>query len=206
MAKQILFNLEARDGLKRGVDALANAVKVTLGPKGRNVVIDKKFGSPSITKDGVSVAKEIELKDPIENMGAQMLKEVASKTNDLAGDGTTTATVLGFELLNQGIKMITTGRSAIQMKQGMDIGTPSVKTGLRHDLYLTLEGSVRPDDNQARIKVFVKPLILWLWIGSGVLALGTVLAAFPGKRRRPTDPTSLGLTQDSAPANSGLSP
>lgn len=92
------------------------------------------------------------------------------------------------------------------LKQGMDIGTPSVKTGFRQDLYLTLEGSVRPDDNQARIKVFVKPLILWLWIGSGVLALGTVLAAFPGKRRRPTEPTSLGLTQDSVSSNSGLSP
>jgi chaperonin GroEL len=94
MAKEINFNIDARNGLKRGVDALANAVKVTLGPKGRNVVIEKSFGGPSITKDGVSVAKEIELEDPIENMGAQMVKEVASKTNDLAGDGTTTATVL----------------------------------------------------------------------------------------------------------------
>ena len=94
MAKKIDFNLSARDGLKRGVDALANAVKVTLGPKGRNVVIDKKFGAPHITKDGVTVAKEIELEDPIENMGAQMVKEVASKTADIAGDGTTTATVL----------------------------------------------------------------------------------------------------------------
>ena len=94
MAKQVKYNVEARDALKRGVDILANAVKVTLGPKGRNVIIDKKFGSPSITKDGVTVAKEIELKDPIENMGAQMVKEVASKTADIAGDGTTTATVL----------------------------------------------------------------------------------------------------------------
>ncbi|RZK52383.1 MAG: molecular chaperone GroEL, partial [Pedobacter sp.] len=94
MAKQVKYNVEARDALKRGVDILANAVKVTLGPKGRNVIIDKKFGSPSITKDGVTVAKEIDLKDPIENMGAQMVKEVASKTADIAGDGTTTATVL----------------------------------------------------------------------------------------------------------------
>lgn len=94
MAKDIIFDLKARDGLKKGVDALSNAVKVTLGPKGRNVIIDKSFGSPSITKDGVTVAKEIELKDPVENMGAQMVKEVASKTNDIAGDGTTTATVL----------------------------------------------------------------------------------------------------------------
>ena len=93
MAKQVRYNVEARDALKRGVDILANAVKVTLGPKGRNVIIDKKFGSPSITKDGVTVAKEIELKDSLENMGAQMVKEVASKTADIAGDGTTTATV-----------------------------------------------------------------------------------------------------------------
>ncbi|MBR5146705.1 MAG: chaperonin GroEL, partial [Bacteroidales bacterium] len=94
MAKDILFNLDARDGLKKGVDALSNAVKVTLGPKGRNVIIEKSYGAPHITKDGVSVAKEIELQDPVENMGAQLVKEVASKTNDLAGDGTTTATVL----------------------------------------------------------------------------------------------------------------
>src|SRR6056300_1242473 len=102
MAKQILFDTSARDQLKNGVDALANAVKVTLGPKGRNVVIDKKFGSPTVTKDGVSVAKEIELKDPIENMGAQMVKEVASKTADIAGDGTTTATVLAQALVCEG--------------------------------------------------------------------------------------------------------
>ena len=94
MAKDILFNIESRDGLKKGVDALSNAVKVTLGPKGRNVVIEKSYGAPQITKDGVTVAKEIELIDPVENMGAQLVKEVASKTNDLAGDGTTTATVL----------------------------------------------------------------------------------------------------------------
>lgn len=104
MAKKIDFNLSARDGLKRGVDALANAVKVTLGPKGRNVVIDKKFGAPHITKDGVTVAKEIELVDPVENMGAQMLKEVASKTADVAGDGTTTATVLAQAIVTGGLK------------------------------------------------------------------------------------------------------
>lgn len=104
MAKQILFNVQAREGLKRGVDALANAVKVTLGPKGRNVVIGKKFGSPAITKDGVTVAKEIDLKDPVENMGAQMVKEVASKTADLAGDGTTTATVLAQAIVTAGLK------------------------------------------------------------------------------------------------------
>src|SRR5690606_29800834 len=106
MAKQIFFNTEARDQVKRGVDTLANAVKVTLGPKGRNVVIDKKFGAPTVTKDGVSVAKEIELKDAVENMGAQLVKEVASKTSDSAGDGTTTATVLAQALFSNGIKNV----------------------------------------------------------------------------------------------------
>ena len=120
MAKNISFNLEARDALKRGVDALANAVKVTLGPKGRNVVIDKKFGSPIITKDGVTVAKEIELKDPIENMGAQMLKEVASKTADVAGDGTTTATVLAQAMVTAGLKNVAAGANPMDLKRGID--------------------------------------------------------------------------------------
>ena len=106
MAKNITFDTEARDALKKGVDALANAVKVTLGPKGRNVVIDKKFGGPSITKDGVTVAKEIELEDALENMGAQMVKEVASKTADMAGDGTTTATVLAQAIISSGLKNV----------------------------------------------------------------------------------------------------
>src|SRR5690606_29352070 len=109
MAKKINFDIEARDKLKKGVDALANAVKVTLGPKGRNVIIDKKFGAPTVTKDGVSVAKEIELKDPIENMGAQLVKEVASKTADDAGDGTTTATVLAQAIYTHGLKNVTAG-------------------------------------------------------------------------------------------------
>jgi chaperonin GroEL len=109
MAKEIYFDVEAREKLKRGVDALANAVKVTLGPKGRNVVIGKKFGAPHVTKDGVSVAKEIELKDPIENMGAQMVKEVASKTADIAGDGTTTATVLAQAIVTAGMKNVAAG-------------------------------------------------------------------------------------------------
>lgn len=104
MAKDIKFDIEAREGLKRGIDALANAVKVTLGPKGRNVIISKSFGSPQVTKDGVSVAKEIELEDALENMGAQMVKEVASKTNDLAGDGTTTATVLAQAIVKKVLK------------------------------------------------------------------------------------------------------
>lgn len=120
MAKDIIFNIDARDRLKKGVDALANAVKVTLGPKGRNVIIDKKFGAPIITKDGVTVAKEIELKDPVENMGAQMLKEVASKTADAAGDGTTTATVLAQAIVTAGLKNVAAGANPMDLKRGID--------------------------------------------------------------------------------------
>ena len=120
MAKEIKFDIEARDALKRGVDALANAVKVTLGPQGRNVVIDKKFGGPTITKDGVTVAKEIELKDTIENMGAQMVKEVASKTADIAGDGTTTATVLAQAIITNGLKNVAAGANPMDLKRGID--------------------------------------------------------------------------------------
>ena len=120
MAKTITFNSEARDTLKAGVDALADAVKVTLGPKGRNVIIDKKFGAPSITKDGVTVAKEIELGEPIENMGAQMVKEVASKTADIAGDGTTTATVLAQAIISAGLKNVAAGANPMDLKRGID--------------------------------------------------------------------------------------
>ena len=120
MAKDIKFDIEARDGLKRGVDALANAVKVTLGPKGRNVIISKSFGAPQVTKDGVSVAKEVELEDEIENMGAQMVKEVASKTNDLAGDGTTTATVLAQAIVKEGLKNVAAGANPMDLKRGID--------------------------------------------------------------------------------------
>lgn len=120
MAKDIKFDIDARDGLKRGVDALANAVKVTLGPKGRNVIISKSFGGPSVTKDGVTVAKEIELADPLENMGAQMVKEVASKTNDLAGDGTTTATVLAQAIVKEGLKNVAAGANPMDLKRGID--------------------------------------------------------------------------------------
>ncbi|MET2983962.1 chaperonin GroEL [Aureibaculum conchae] len=120
MAKDIKFDIESRDGLKRGVDALANAVKVTLGPKGRNVVIGKAFGGPQITKDGVTVAKEIELSDPLENMGAQMVKEVASKTNDQAGDGTTTATVLAQAIVKEGLKNVAAGANPLDLKKGID--------------------------------------------------------------------------------------
>ena len=130
MAKEITFDTEARDALKKGADALANAVKVTLGPKGRNVVIDKKFGAPVITKDGVTVAKEIELENQIENMGAQMLKEVASKTNDLAGDGTTTATILGQAIITAGLKNVAAGANPMDLKRGMDKAVTSIVTDL----------------------------------------------------------------------------
>src|SRR5215469_15670792 len=130
MAKEIIFNTEARGRLKRGVDALSNAVKVTLGPKGRNVILDKKFGAPSITKDGVSVAKEIELKDAIENMGAQLVKEVASKTADAAGDGTTTATVLAQAIFNHGIKNVAAGANPMDLKRGIDRAVEAVVNSL----------------------------------------------------------------------------
>ncbi|MBT3741935.1 chaperonin GroEL [Polaribacter sp.] len=120
MAKDIKFDIEARDGLKRGVDALANAVKVTLGPKGRNVIISKSFGAPTVTKDGVSVAKEVELENELENMGAQMVKEVASKTNDLAGDGTTTATILAQAIVKEGLKNVAAGANPMDLKRGID--------------------------------------------------------------------------------------
>lgn len=131
MAKQIYFDVEAREKLKKGVDALANAVKVTLGPKGRNVVIGKKFGAPQVTKDGVSVAKEIELADPIENMGAQMVKEVASKTADIAGDGTTTATVLAQAIITAGLKNVAAGANPMDLKRGIDKAVLSVVADLK---------------------------------------------------------------------------
>ena len=131
MSKQVKYNVEARDALKRGVDILANAVKVTLGPKGRNVIIDKKFGSPAITKDGVTVAKEIELKDAVENMGAQMVKEVASKTADIARDGTTTATVLAQAIITTGIKNVAAGANPMDLKRGIDKAVAAVVENLK---------------------------------------------------------------------------
>ena len=130
MAKKIIFDIEARDGVKRGVDALANAVKVTLGPKGRNVIIGKSFGSPQVTKDGVTVAKEIELEDALENMGAQMVKEVASKTNDLAGDGTTTATILAQAIVKEGLKNVAAGANPLDLKKGIDKSVASIVANL----------------------------------------------------------------------------
>ncbi|MEP3209216.1 MAG: chaperonin GroEL [Maribacter sp.] len=130
MAKDIKFDIDARDGLRRGVDALANAVKVTLGPKGRNVIISKSFGAPQVTKDGVTVAKEIELVDPLENMGAQMVKEVASKTNDLAGDGTTTATVLAQSIVKEGLKNVAAGANPMDLKRGIDKAVEAIVENL----------------------------------------------------------------------------
>lgn len=130
MAKHIQFDIDARDGLKRGVDALANAVKVTLGPKGRNVIISKSFGAPQVTKDGVSVAKEVELEDALENMGAQMVKEVASKTNDLAGDGTTTATVLAQAIVKEGLKNVAAGANPMDLKRGIDKAVAAIVANL----------------------------------------------------------------------------
>ena len=125
-AKNINYDTDARNALKRGVDKLADAVKVTLGPKGRNVVIDKKFGAPTMTKDGVTVAKEIELEDAVENMGAQMVREVASKTSDVAGDGTTTATVLAQAIITEGLKNVTAGANPMDLKRGIDKATTQV--------------------------------------------------------------------------------
>ncbi|MFZ9718901.1 MAG: chaperonin GroEL, partial [Chitinophagaceae bacterium] len=131
MAKQIFFDIEARNKMKKGVDTLANAVKVTLGPKGRNVVIEKKFGAPAVTKDGVTVAKEIELEDPIENMGAQMVKEVASKTADVAGDGTTTATVLAQSIITEGLKNVAAGANPMDLKRGIDKAVEKIVAALK---------------------------------------------------------------------------
>jgi chaperonin GroEL len=131
MAKQLFFDIDARNKMKKGVDTLANAVKVTLGPKGRNVVLEKKFGAPSVTKDGVTVAKEIELEDPIENMGAQMVKEVASKTADIAGDGTTTATVLAQSIISEGLKNVAAGANPMDLKRGIDKAVEKVIENLQ---------------------------------------------------------------------------
>src|SRR5712672_3141586 len=131
-AKELHFNTDARAALKRGVDQLAEAVKVTLGPKGRNVVIDKKFGAPTVTKDGVTVAKEIELSDPLENMGAQMVKEVATKTSDNAGDGTTTATVLAQAIFREGLKNVTAGANPMGLKRGIEQAVATAVEELRH--------------------------------------------------------------------------
>src|SRR5512133_1460937 len=131
MAKQLLFKTEAQNALKRGVDMLARAVATTLGPKGRNVALDMRYGSPTVTHDGVTVAKEIELKDPFENMGAQLLKEAATKTNDVAGDGTTTATVLAQAIINEGLKNVAAGANPMLIKRGLEQATEAVLDELK---------------------------------------------------------------------------
>ena len=131
MAKEILYEADARSKLKSGVDKMANAVKVTLGPKGRNVLLEKKFGAPTVTKDGVTVAKEIELEDKYENIGAQMLKEVATKTSDIAGDGTTTATVLAQAIFTEGLKNVTAGSNPMELKKGIDLAVKAVVENLK---------------------------------------------------------------------------
>src|SRR5882672_5204134 len=131
MAKQLQFNSAAREALQRGVDKLANTVRVTLGPRGRNVVIDKKFGAPTITNDGVTIAKEIELENPYENMGAQLLKEVATKTQDVAGDGTTTATVLAQSMVHAGLRLVTAGANPMFLKRGMDRAVQAIVAELK---------------------------------------------------------------------------
>src|SRR3982750_4228879 len=130
-AKQLVFREDARKALKHGVDTLAQAVKTTLGPRGRNVALDKKWGAPTVTHDGVTVAKEIELKDPFENMGVQLLKQAASKTNDVAGDGTTTATVLAQAIVNEGFKNVTAGANPLQLKRGIETGVQAVVDNLK---------------------------------------------------------------------------
>src|SRR5512146_603627 len=131
MPKQLKFEEEARRSLKKGVDALADAVKTTLGPKGRNVALDKKFGAPTVTHDGVTVAKDIELADPFENMGAQLLKEAATKTNDVAGDGTTTATVLAQAIVNEGLRNVAAGANPMLIKHGLDKGVEAVRDEIK---------------------------------------------------------------------------
>ena len=144
MAKQIVYGDSSRQGILRGVNSLANAVKVTLGPKGRNVILDKKFGSPTITKDGVTVAKEIELKDPLENMGAQMVKEVASKTSDVAGDGTTTATVLAQAIYREGAKNVTAGANPMALKRGIGQAVEAIVAALKTQSKPVSGGDDRP--------------------------------------------------------------
>ena len=149
MAKDIKYNIEARDLLKKGVDELANAVKTTLGPKGRNVVIEKKYGAPQITKDGVTVAKEIELDDPFMNMGAQLVKEVASKTNDIAGDGTTTATVLAQAIVSVGMKNVAAGANPTDLKRGIDKAVAKVVEALKAN-------SEEVDDDNSKIEAVAR--------------------------------------------------
>ena len=152
MAKKVLYNEEARAALLRGVDQLANAVKITLGPKGRNVVLDKKYGAPNIVNDGVSIAREIELPDPIENMGAQLVKEVATKTNDVAGDGTTTATVLAQAMIQEGMKNLEAGANPIVLRRGMKKATDKAVESI-----LAMSSKVKGKDQIAKVAAISAP-------------------------------------------------
>ena len=171
MPKEIKFNIDARNLMKDGADALANAVKVTLGPKGRNVVIDKKFGAPQVTKDGVTVAKEVELEDHFENMGAQLVKEVASKTNDQAGDGTTTATVLAQSIINVGLKNVTAGSNPMDLKRGIEKAVDSVVDNLKAqsqvvgDNYdkIAQVGTVSSNNDAEIGKLIADAMLFFLW-------------------------------------------
>ena len=158
MAKEIKFNIQAREELKKGVDELADAVKVTLGPKGRNVIIEKKFGAPHITKDGVTVAKEIELEDPFQNMGAQLVKEVASKTGDDAGDGTTTATVLAQAIVNVGLKNVAAGANPMDLKRGIDKAVAKAKEARKQgaDVVAITDGQMSPLYRMATVSLLVR--------------------------------------------------
>ena len=154
MAKQIIYSDHSRQAILRGVNQLADAVKVTLGPRGRNVVLEKKFGGPTITKDGVTVAKEIELKDPLENMGAQMVREVASKTSDVAGDGTTTATILAQAIYREGVKAVTAGANPMAIKRGIDKAVEAGRRGSQEALQARLRRHDRPGGQHFRQQRF----------------------------------------------------
>ena len=160
MAKEISFNSDAREKLKLGIDALSNAVKVTLGPKGRNVVLQKSFGAPTITKDGVTVAKDIELEDPVENMGAQMVKEVASKTADIAGDGTTTATVLAQAMVAAGMKNVTSGANPMDLKRGIEKAVKKVIENLKDQTEIIGNDLRKSDKLQLFLQTMIMKLVL----------------------------------------------
>ena len=194
-AKELGFDVEARARLKTGVDKLASAVKVTLGPKGRNVILDRKFGSPTVTKDGVSVAKEIELEDPVENMGAQMVKEVATKTSDVAGDGTTTATVLAQAIFGEGLKNVTAGTNPMGIRRGIDKGVDMVVAELanisvetKDKKHIAQVGAISANNNAeigALISDAMEIVPIIAAFAREVAATGTT---FSCPRRRPVDP------------------
>ena len=186
MAKEIKYGADARTALMSGVDQVANTVRVTLGPKGRNVVLDKSYGAPLITNDGVTIAKEIELKDPYENMGAQLVKEVATKTNDVAGDGTTTATVLAQAMVNEGMKNLAAGANPIIMRKGMKKATDCAVEAIKK-----MSSKVNGKEHIARVASFPQEMTKWAqWLQTRWRRFPeTVLS--PSKRARPCRPNSI---------------